>query len=133
MHTSIKKRIKQACVSQVPTRRDQQPPSLLPFVGNPRKDMPKGLPFCLTDYIELVDWTGRIIRDDKKGSIPEYLPPVLTRLGIEAENWVYLTQYFESPFKSLVGSALSMRRACEQLGQHWVHGVAQGERLFSSG
>jgi hypothetical protein len=26
-----------------------QPPDLLPFVGNPRQDMPKGLPFKLTD------------------------------------------------------------------------------------
>jgi REP element-mobilizing transposase RayT len=133
IHTSIKKRIKQACTSKVPNRMDQQPPALLPFVGNPREDMPKGLPFCLTDYIELVDWTGRIIREDKKGSIPKQLPPVLARLGIEVDNWIYLTEHFESPFKSLVGTALSMRRACEALGQNWVHGVAQCERLFSSG
>jgi len=133
LHTSIKKRIKQACVSKVPNRLDQQSPSLLPFVGNPRNDMPKGLPFRLTDYIELVDWTGRIIREDKKGAIPNQLPPVLQRLGIEAENWVYLAQNFESPFKSLVGTTLSMRRACTELGQSWVHGANQCERLFSSG
>jgi hypothetical protein len=108
-------------------------PTLMPFVGNPREDMPKGLPFCLTDYIELVDWTGRIIREDKKGSIPNQLPPVLARLGIEVDNWIYLAEHFESPFKSLVGTALSMRHACEQLGKNWVHGIAQGERLFSSG
>jgi len=95
--------------------------------------MPKCLPFCLTYYIELVDWTGRIIREDKKGSIPNQLPPVLARLGIEVNNWVYLTQHFESPFKSLVGTALSMKRACEQLGKNWVHGISHGERLFSSG
>ena len=95
--------------------------------------MPEGLPFRLTDYIELVDWTGRIIRDDKKGSISDHLPPVLARLGMEAENWVYLAQHFESPFKSLVGSSISMKRACEQLGQRWVQGITQCERLFSSG
>ena len=28
-----------------------------------------GLPFLLEDYLEVVDWTGRIIREDKRGSI----------------------------------------------------------------
>jgi hypothetical protein len=47
-HTSIKRRIEQAL-------KTQQPKTLLAFAGNPRKDMPKGLPFQLTDYLELVD------------------------------------------------------------------------------
>jgi hypothetical protein len=34
-----------------------------------------GLPFRLTDYLELVDWTGRMLRDDKRGSIPEDVHP----------------------------------------------------------
>lgn len=29
------------------------------FTGYPRKDTPKGLPFRLKDYLELVDWTLR--------------------------------------------------------------------------
>jgi REP element-mobilizing transposase RayT len=37
------------------------PSGLLPFAGYPRQDMPKGLPFRLKDYLELVDWTGRAI------------------------------------------------------------------------
>ena len=74
-----------------------------------------------------------VIREDKKGAIPNQLPPILARLGIEVDNWIYLAEHFESPFKSLVGTALSMRSACEQLGKNWVHGIFQGERLFSSG
>ncbi len=38
--------------------------------------MPKGLPFRLTDYLALVDWAGRILRDDKKGTIAENIPPI---------------------------------------------------------
>ena len=64
-----------------------QPESLLPFVGNLRQPMPKGLIFNLIDYIELVDWTGRIIRDDKRGAISESAPPILQRLNISTEHW----------------------------------------------
>jgi len=34
----------------------------MPFVGNPLKTMPKGLPFELKDYLELIELIGRYIR-----------------------------------------------------------------------
>jgi len=34
--------------------------------------MPDGLPFRYTDYLELVVWTVRILRDDKRGEIPAH-------------------------------------------------------------
>ncbi len=57
------------------------------------------------DYLELVDWTGRILREDKRGSIPKTHPPILERLQIDPKHWLYMTQEFESRFKGLVGTA----------------------------
>jgi len=74
--------------------------------------MPKGLPFRLTDYLELVDWTGRILREDKRGVIPENTPPILNRLHFESRHWLYLTQHFESLFKGLVGSVNKLKQVC---------------------
>ena len=82
-----------------------QPKRLEPFVGNPRQPMPAGLAYRVEDYIELVDWTCRQIRDDKRGNIDVDQPPILDRLGIETEHWLYLTQHYQSSFKSLVGTA----------------------------
>jgi hypothetical protein len=101
----------------------QQVKALMPFVGDPRKDMPKGLPFTLTDYLELVDWTGRIIREDKHGYISEDMPPVLQRLNIEPQHWLYLSRKFESTFKRLVGSAYKLKQACELLGYQRIPGL----------
>ncbi len=72
-HSSVQRRIRaleQASRTTEQQHPDPQPAQLLPFVGNPREEMPKGLPFVLTDYLELLDWTGRIIRQDKRGAIP---------------------------------------------------------------
>ena len=131
-YTSIKRRIESARASQLPSRLEQQSNGLLPFVGNPRNDMPKGLPFRLSEYQELIDWSGRIIRDDKTGQIPAYLPEILLRLELDSRHWLYLTQHFEHPFRQLVGAAHNVRSVCEALGQRWVQGISQCERLFSS-
>ena len=131
-HTSIQQRIKEAINTQQPGRRDQQPEALLPFVGYPRKDMPQGLPFQLNDYLELVDWSGRILREDKKGAIANKLPGILQRLDMDAKQFIYLTRNFEHPFKNLVGAAHHVRKACESIGQNWVHGMSQCEKFFSS-
>jgi REP element-mobilizing transposase RayT len=131
-HTSVKKRIDYARNLAQPNRHDRQPTDLLSFAGNPINGMPKGLPFRLTDYLELVDWSGRILREDKRGAIPEHIPAILQRLQINAQNWCYLTRNFESRLKHLVGTAHSIRQACEQIGQQWAHGLHHCEQLFSS-
>lgn len=42
----------------------------------PSNEMPKGLPFRLNDYLELIDWTGRAILERKRGHIPSDQPPI---------------------------------------------------------
>lgn len=96
-YTSIKKRINAA-------KRNQQPKTLYPFVGNPRENQPKGLPFKLEDYLELVDLTGRIVRQDKRGSIDLSLAPILQRLNIPSENWLTIAIEFEQHTHSAVGT-----------------------------
>ena len=54
------------------------------------------LPFSQTAYIELVEWTGRIIRNDKRGHINQNLPPILERLDIDPKRWLSSSTEFES-------------------------------------
>lgn len=63
-----------------------QPRQLLPFVGHPRAVMPKGLPFQLIDYLELLDWSGRTIRENKHGFIPKDQLPILERFQIDPKT-----------------------------------------------
>ncbi len=130
-HTSIKKRCEKAKSTEQPDSHEQQADALLPFAGNPRKDMPKGLPFRLTDYLELVDWTGRCVRENKRGAIDSSLPSVLERLQIDSKHWLYLSQHFESQFKGLVGTAFRIKEAASKLGYQRAPGINQSIPLIT--
>lgn len=130
-HTSVKKRCEAASSEgRVEGVVAKQPKELQRFAGNPRLNMPDGLPFRLPDYLELVDWTGRQIREDKRGAIDGALPSILTRLDIDEEHWLYMTQHFESSFKTLVGAVHSLRRVCEEMGYQRMPGRSSCEALF---
>ncbi len=129
--TSIKIRIDAAKEAELSEDIKTQPKNLAPFAGNPRKHMPKGIAMRMNDYLELVDWTGRILREDKRGAIPENLPPLLERLQIDPKHWLYMTEHFESRFKGLVGSVFKLKQACQILGYQRTVGLA-GNKLFTA-
>lgn len=68
---------------------------LLHFDDSIREQAQSGIPFSLSDYLQLVDWTGRAVRAKKRGAIPGHLPPILQRLGIPADDWLTNSQDFE--------------------------------------
>ena len=112
-------------------KKNQPAKNLAQFIGNPREPMPQGLPFQLTDYIELVDWTGRILRKNKRGSILEELPPILDRIGIEPENWLKLTKNFEENTKTFVGHEDRIESAALTMGYKRTPNRQNCKSLFS--
>jgi REP element-mobilizing transposase RayT len=130
-HTSIKRRI-EAFQKGVKTESAtlRQPKDLEPFAGNSHQLLNAGIGYRIEDYLELIDWTGRQIREDKVGRIEDTLPPILTRLGIERAHWIYLTQNYQSSFKFLVGSVFKVREACRSLGWKKSHSLGMSKRLF---
>jgi len=128
-YTSVKIRI-QAHSVQATSTDQHRAQSLLPFVGNPQQDQPKGLPFELSDYLNLVDWTGRAIRNDKRGAIAEGLPPILDRLNLNHKQWHCLTTQFEQRFKQFVGNANTLKQTTNQLGYQRSPGLAACKELF---
>ena len=102
-HTSIKLRAKSFVEDN-----DQQPEHLMPLIGSNLQTDIKGIAFKPKDYLELVDWIGRQIRDKPSGSIDA--PPILRRLNISPKHWVYLSTQFESRFKGVAGTADSLKR-----------------------
>ena len=93
---------------------------LLPFVGNEHeRNRPQHLPFSLTDYLELVDWTGRAVREDKRGAIPQDIPPILNRLNLSPEDWLNICCHIEHHYKRAIGPVAKLTELCDKLGQRW--------------
>jgi len=69
---------------------------LLHFENRTSAQHQAGIPFGFKEYLALVDWTGRIIRSDKRGYIEGDLPPILTRLQISLEQWRINSTQFEA-------------------------------------
>ena len=66
------------------------------FEGSVKLQVQTGILFKTQDYLELVDATGRIQRTDKKGSITNTLPPIMSRLGFNLDDWLADSQAFEA-------------------------------------
>ena len=123
-HTSIKKRI-HAAKNQLP-----QPSVLTPFVGNPCENIPKGIPYSLKDYCELVDTTGRCIRDDKAGHIDNTQSPILERLGLDSAQWLTLTTEFEKHFCYAAGAEQMMKAFKRHTHHQRLRGMTKAKTLL---
>ena len=89
------------------------------------------LPIPLADYLRILDWTGRQIRGNKRGSIPSDLAPILERLGLVSEGWVTMVTQFGKLFRQSAGSPTSLREHAQQKSRHRVHSVEQSKPHFA--
>ena len=124
-HTSIQLRIRAAL-------KGEQPSNLLPFIGNECDDQPNGIAFSLADYLELVDDTGRIIRNDKRGYISESSAKILNRLNIPHDNWLKLTTEFGKLFHGPVGTLQALTDYCEHLEKRRRHFASSCQHFNSN-
>ena len=64
-----------------------------------KADEKTGILFSFRDYLTLVDTTGRIQREGKRGFIPATLMPILERLNIQMDEWVEGALSFERIYR----------------------------------
>ena len=110
--TSIQQRLK--AVANVVDDIVAQPTNLLPFTGyQAHTKQQVGLPFKLIDYFELLEWTGRCFREDKRGVIPNHIKPLFERFNVNKDDWLSVISNFNRHFISAAGSVNNMK--------HWAY------------
>lgn len=146
-YTSIKKRCQQAKQQRYPDAIQAQYKGLHPFIGMQQKEhkpifaeerlhtqankhrnktnnpIQNGICMSLSSYLELVEWTGKIQRQDKVGVISAQSHSILNRLGISQRQWCDISQIFEKSFKQFAGSEERVRKAAKQLGYKRTSGI----------
>jgi REP element-mobilizing transposase RayT len=91
----------------------------------------KAIPCRLEDYLQLVDWTGRQVRMDKRGAIDDRLPFIMARLQIDVDAWRLAMRPRGNVFGRAIGKLDYMRLHAKTLGQSWVRGLQCAERLYT--
>lgn len=90
-----------------------QPQHLLPFSTH---ENDSSINISPKDYIELVDYSGRMICEDKPCVIPAHLAPILTRLKVKTHQWKTAMQTLINRFYYAIGSPqkLNLLSRCHQ-------------------
>jgi REP element-mobilizing transposase RayT len=88
------------------------------------------LPIEIKKYLMLLDWTGRELRQDERGAIPDHLGPILDRLGLDRSNWVQTVREFGRMFKQAAGRASSLGYAAPRCSRRWFQGKSAARLAF---
>ena len=121
-YTSVQSRIEKTGGKSIPL-------PLVPFEDELETDQ-TALPYYLRHYLKLVDWTGRAISDNKRGSIPAHVEPILDRLGFDESTWLEGIKLFGRPMFRFIGPANRIRQAAKTNRKSWYRGITACYAVF---
>ncbi|EGA65734.1 transposase [Vibrio brasiliensis] len=109
-YTSIQARL------EALNKQQESAPCLHPFIGATTNERVDGITYRLMDYIELVDWSARLYREDK-ASLAESTPPILQRLNINQLKWLEACTKLERQRITAVGCSQNVIHAKRMLSR----------------
>jgi hypothetical protein len=91
------------------------------------------IPFALHEYLELIDWSSRIVRPDKRGAVDSKVPPILQRLHIDRDAWQKLLRPGANRFGRAIGTLDRLAQYAKAVGRQYLRGQRYAEVLYGSG
>jgi len=87
------------------------------------------LPYDLKDYLELVDWGGRQISNNKRGYIPAHSPPILMRLKMDAAPVLDYLSRDDLPGFGAMGPVSALKAFANSVGRKFIKGHVFAQKL----
>lgn len=81
-----------------------------------------GIPFNLQDYLHLIDWTGRCVREDTRSAIGDTGSAILTHLNIASDEWLPTVTKMQQRYELVMGSPERMKAHAESRGGCFYRG-----------
>jgi len=133
--TSIQQRLRELTVVSAPGEKTDTMPSshipLMPLTPQSQDPHPNAIGFSLRDYLELVDWAGRAVREGKRGAIDGNAPPILERLNLDPYRLIEHVQGKASTERpTMLGKAEKLKQAAVDLGRRFIKGISEAQRLY---
>ncbi|MGD9591253.1 MAG: transposase [Candidatus Berkiella sp.] len=135
--TSIYERIKDIAKSKAKNNKididkARQPSKLMRFSNarNCDNENEPCIDFSLKDYLELVDDTGRVIKENKKGAISNKFSPILMRLNLNPSHWHDLIKGLEHGFYYAIGSVVSLQSFSAKYSKRNPKGVKAAKHSY---
>lgn len=90
------------------------------------------LPMTTLEYLQTLDWAGRLFRQGKRGAIPRFLDPILRRLNLNAcsERFLALVEDFHKRFGIVVGTGSQLKNLARKLGRTRHRGLGSCREAF---
>ena len=111
----------------------EAPSHLMPMATSPASEdnSPPVLPFSLTEYHQLVEWTGKNIQLPNKAMLSNHIPsPLVEQTGLNPDEWLNTVQSFQSPYQSVIAHLTHMKTWAKKIKQHWLKGNNASRRRY---
>jgi len=101
--------------------------------GDQGNDLVPGvIPCTQKEYFKLVDATGRLVKSEKAGAIPEHLAPILSRMKIDPNTWLDTVKSLGRAFYGFIGRSENIEAHMMSLDKKRIHGLKSARRAFRS-
>lgn len=130
-HKTLSQRVeKQLGLKQQLGLQQQAEAPLMEFDGSAHTDIHVALPFTREDYFDLLDKTGRLIREGKRGFIAAHTPRIISQFGINPDKWIDHVRCFGSRYAACAGSADKLKLYAEKFQRRWAKGAGDVCRVY---
>jgi hypothetical protein len=105
---------------------------LMPLVQQRRDAHAHAIGYTLKDYLQLVDWAGRTIRNDKRGAISDRIPPILERLQLNPQTFLQHLQGNPDTLThpNALGRVEKLKSFAHRAGRKFIKGIGQSKALY---
>ncbi len=111
-------------------RRITQPEGhgLMPFLDESQDRA--AIPFDVKSYLELVDWSGRVVLPNKKGAISLATPPILQRLNVDSHQFAAYVRTKPDKLTNALGPAAALLKLAQSFGLKFLQGMTDRKTLL---